>query len=231
MSGKLMFEDSVIGLFSVSKRRNAKRITLSVSKNGTPNVTLPPYVPIIAAKNFIAKNRQWVTEHAPERIAVKPKAAYELYDGTTVEILPAASRNSSRTAAGSIEILLTDEHQLDYFNKVITRQLASDSRNAILPRVHKFQTLLKVKPSAVRFRSTTSRWGSCNSRKVLTFSVYIAQLPNELIDYIVIHELAHIIQMNHSKDFWSLVAAFDPQYRQHRHELKDYKLKPYLKKL
>ncbi len=66
-----------------------------------------------------------------------------------------------------------------------------------------------------------SRWGSCSSLRNLNFNWRIIMAPDEVIDYLLIHELAHLKEMNHSTAFWKLVAQYDPEYKLHRQWLKD----------
>lgn len=73
---------------------------------------------------------------------------------------------------------------------------------------------MDLHPSQLQFRSQKTRWGSCSSRKTLSFNWKLILFPREVIDYVVIHELAHLKYMNHSKDFWSLVAQYSPNYKE-----------------
>lgn len=73
-------------------------------------------------------------------------------------------------------------------------------------------------------REMSSRWGSCSSSGRLCFNWRLIHAPPEIIDYVIIHELAHRVHMNHSKQFWNLVGSFDSQYKQHRRWLKNHRL-------
>lgn len=71
----------------------------------------------------------------------------------------------------------------------------------------------------VAIRDQKSRWGSCSAKGNLNFNYRLQFLPLHLADYVIAHELCHLIEFNHSKKFWDLVEKVDPQYRRHRDEL------------
>ncbi len=85
----------------------------------------------------------------------------------------------------------------------------------IIPLTKKWSKIMSVAPEHISFRYSKNRWGSCSSTNRISFNYHLIKLSSSLIEYVVIHELAHILHQNHSKDFWKLV---------HKH-LKDYKVK------
>jgi hypothetical protein len=102
-------------------------------------------------------------------------------------------------------------------NKEKAKSLATE-------RLIYFNEFYNLKYNRVTIKNTKSRWGSCSRKGNLNFNYKIALLPTFLSDYIIVHELCHIEQFNHSKDFWNLVARAIPYYPQARAELRKIKI-------
>ncbi|MDO8349700.1 MAG: SprT family zinc-dependent metalloprotease [Gallionella sp.] len=87
-------------------------------------------------------------------------------------------------------------------------------------RVAHYAGLLQVVPRAIKLSSAKTQWGSCNARGTVRLNLQLVKFPLRLIDYVVVHELAHLREMNHSADFWKVVAGACPDYAKLRRELK-----------
>ena len=96
-----------------------------------------------------------------------------------------------------------------------------EARTLILARVIYWNQFYNFEYNRVAIRNQRRCWGSCTSLKNLNFSYKILFLPTHLQDYIIVHELCHLAELNHGKDFWSLVAQQVPEYELHIRELKD----------
>ncbi len=81
-----------------------------------------------------------------------------------------------------------------------------------------------VSPAAVTFRRARTRWGSCSSNDRISLNLYLVMLPPELAEYVVVHELAHIVHKNHSPAFWERVARHLPDCKQRRKALRAYEI-------
>lgn len=88
--------------------------------------------------------------------------------------------------------------------------------------VEYFATLMKVMPAAVKLSSARTQWGSCTARGVVRFNWQLVKMPLPLIDYVVVHELAHLVEMNHSAAFWRVVEGACPDYKACRKALHSY---------
>ena len=87
-------------------------------------------------------------------------------------------------------------------------------------RVDYFAKIMNVNPAHVSINQAKTRFGSCSSQKRLNFSCNVMRYPNEAIDYVIVHELAHIKELNHSKSFWEIVSGVMPDYKERQRLLK-----------
>ncbi|OUR72553.1 hypothetical protein A9Q76_03635 [Arcobacter sp. 31_11_sub10_T18] len=88
--------------------------------------------------------------------------------------------------------------------------------------VEKYAEQMQLYPQSLKFRKNKSRWGSCSFSNNINLNIYLMKLPLEAIEYVVVHELAHIKHKNHSRAFWSLVAYYLPQYKMAEKLMKNY---------
>ncbi len=99
-----------------------------------------------------------------------------------------------------------------------------NAESYLTQRIEHFAVQMKLYPSALKFRRMKRRWGSCNSHDVITFNTLLMQLSAEHIDYVVVHELAHLKHMNHSAAFHALVASHLTNANMLRQSIKEYRL-------
>lgn len=86
-------------------------------------------------------------------------------------------------------------------------------KRIVAERIKLYQEQLGVKPKSIVIEESNKRWGSCSSSKKLTFNYRLAMAPVEVIDYVIIHELCHLLHMNHDRSFWRRVGSVMPDYK------------------
>ncbi len=87
------------------------------------------------------------------------------------------------------------------------------AKEIVPPLVEHYAGRMQLYPTRVSFRNNKTRWGSCSAKDALSFNIQLAQTPLAFIEYVVVHELAHIRHKNHSKAFWNLVETYLPDYK------------------
>lgn len=160
---------------------------------------------------------------APARVIVRApmrvsqRVIREFVDGHRAWIAEALTRAEERAqhrARAAQEAGLLGEADL--------AALTAQARQTIPARVAHFAPLVGVTYGRITLRCQKTRWGSCSAAGNLNFNVLLMLAPPEVADYVVVHELCHRLEMNHSPRFWALVSAHDPDYRAHRAWLKQH---------
>ncbi|MGB9937999.1 MAG: M48 family metallopeptidase [Methanobacterium sp.] len=95
-------------------------------------------------------------------------------------------------------------------------------KKIVVNLVDKFSRELEVSFNRIYFKKMKSRWGSCSSRKNISINIYLKYLPKNLIEYVVFHEMAHIVELNHSKNFWKIISSKFLNYKYIEKELSIY---------
>ena len=211
----------------ITVRRTAARASMkvSVAPNGQLRVAAPRLVPLFSIKRMIASSRRDL------RRLLKGRPQLQLEDGMQIgksHRLRVLSGKSLKVSRSGQDIWLTIPESVPLSNSEVVDMVRHESilalrkeakhylpkRVAYLASEHGFEY------EKLRFSHASTRWGSCSSNGTLSLNIALMKLPFELIDYVVIHELAHTKQMNHSQDFWDLVAVAYPDYKAARSELK-----------
>ena len=117
---------------------------------------------------------------------------------------------------------ISAQPQLPALTEAERKSLAEEAKTVIAQRVTRFAPLVGVTYGNITIRSQRSRWGSCSSKGNLNFNCLLMLAPPEVLDYVVVHELCHRKEMNHSPRFWAEVERVMPDYRIHKQWLKDH---------
>ena len=101
------------------------------------------------------------------------------------------------------------------------KELAKQAKKEIPPRVEYFANIIGVEYGRIAIRNQKTRWGSCSSKGNLNFNCLLMLVPEDVRDYVIVHELCHLIELNHSPAFWIEVEKIIPDYKQKRKWLKE----------
>ena len=99
----------------------------------------------------------------------------------------------------------TDGNLQDWLRKVIEESMRRNAKSILPPRLERLSKQCGLSYTSVKINSSQGRWGSCSGRKDINLSYYLVLLPSHLIDYVLLHELCHTREMNHSERFWALL--------------------------
>ncbi len=105
-------------------------------------------------------------------------------------------------------------HEEIQVQEALKRFYHQQCKTIIEQRIKYYQNEIKVKPKSIKLASNKGNWGTCNSKKELTFNWRLIMAPIEVMDYVVVHELCHLLHMNHDRSFWRLVGKYIPEYEE-----------------
>jgi len=115
---------------------------------------------------------------------------------------------------GLHELIETDGLSEEELKRNLKKFYFASCKRIVGERSPRYQTELRVKPKSIEIVESVTKWGSCSSDKKLTFNYRLAMAPVEVIDYVIIHELCHLLHMNHDRSFWRRVGSIMPDYKE-----------------
>lgn len=125
------------------------------------------------------------------------------------------------TFDGRILHIQTPSKDEEILKKAMTRFYKQQCKRIVEKRIRHYQSNFKMKPKSIRIASNKKQWGSCSSLRELTFNWKLAMAPMEVLDYVVVHEMCHMVHMNHDRSFWRLVGKYVPDYEARQQWLKE----------
>ncbi len=102
------------------------------------------------------------------------------------------------------------------------RECKAKAKIFLTQRSEYYAEIMGVKYKEIKINSAHTRWGSCNAKGTINFAYRLILAPPQLADYVVVHELAHLIELNHSKRFWQIVGHFLPDYKERQKKLQEW---------
>jgi len=112
------------------------------------------------------------------------------------------------------ELIDSSELNEEVLKRNLKKFYINSCKTIVGERIKIYQKQLKVKPKTIEIVESKAKWGSCSSDRKLTFNYRLAMAPIEVIDYVVIHELCHLLHMNHDRSFWRRVGSIMPDYKE-----------------
>ena len=228
-------------LYEVRRSARARRARLTVTSAGDALVVLPDRAPAMLAADLVARHAGWLERHQ-RRIRAERRALSSRPPLGAGRSLPlrgvahtlvvdrsAAGRPSVSVLAGpspSVVVRLAagaavaSELESESLGPLLDRWLRSQARREIGTLVSRRAAEMGVSPAAVSIRDQRTRWGSASRDGRLSFSWRLILCPGAVLDYVVVHELAHLRWRGHGPRFWALVARFVPDAAEHRRWLR-----------
>ena len=212
----------------IRSKRRRKTISLCIKEDGRIVISVPYHTPKGEIEGFIKEKKLWVIKKISEKersIKETEKAFIPgekfLYLGESYPLEIGDSNYRGLPLKLSFGKFILDKDRLEEARDLFIHWYKREAKEKIEGRLHYFSNRLQLFPKGLKITSAKYRWGSCSRDSRLSFSWRIIMAPLSVIDYILIHELVHIKEKNHSKRFWTYLETILPDYRKHRFWLKE----------
>lgn len=223
-----IIHDEEFGKITIRRSARATQVRLRVGPDGTLRASLPLYAPTFLVKRLLKSSRHELRELLSQST---PQVTYTdgMPIGKSHRLAVVATDDEFKVVrkGQTITVSLPHGHSLNEqaiaraVRDAIIAALRIEAKSYLPKRLSFLATKYNLRYQKVRFSHASGRWGSCSTNGTISLNIALMKLPFELIDYVIIHELAHTQHMNHSATFWQLVSQGDPEYTQHRRMLKN----------
>ena len=201
-------------------RKNIKNAYIQI-KDGQVIIKAPRKMPEKDIEKLIKEKETWINKHLKNQIQKEKdnKNCIELL-GKKYNINVINSNRDCLEIDGDYANVYTSEDSKEKMDKLIKKLYKKCALKQYSQTTQKMMNLTGLEPDSWQIKDIHSAWGSCSSKRNITLSLNLIQKREELIEYVVLHELCHLKHMNHSQDFWNLVERYMPNYKECRRELK-----------
>jgi len=199
-------------------------------------IRMPKFIPGFLASYHIQCAKDWAVKKIDKRgVSVQAVNKKNYRDGDLFlmreqEFRIQVKESNRKTFKGliegetiCIETPAGKSDDLESKAKLISRLMANYFKPYIIERINFYnEKYFRTEINDVKLKNNRSNWGSCSSKKNLNFSTRLLFAPDHVVDYVIVHEMAHLKEMNHSKKFWAIVENVMPDYKEKEKWLKDY---------
>jgi len=217
--------------YAVKRSSRAKYVRLEIRIKTGLTVVVPSSYNVEQLSGLLRKKGRWIlgklAEYGKGQTAVAEK---KLESGDSIPYLGQYLKVVEWHNPGTAVSIRLEKNQLfvnfgsrnGHLNLIMEWWYRQQAEKLIKKSADELCSLLGVTYGRLTIRGAKTRWGSCSRKSNLNFNWKLMMAPEPVIDYVIIHELAHLKEMNHSKKFWELVAEHCPQWRKHKRWLKEH---------
>ncbi len=216
-----------------SRRRFSSSISITPERGVT--VSVPPWASLSAIESLVREKADWINKTLKRLNISNPKKTKRYVDGENhlyfgeeypLTVVPATGIATARLnfLYNKFEARVPAHHappaQRKELKEAMIRWYLDNGKRIITEKVNHFTKVLGVAYNRIVLKRVSSIWGSCSHKNNLNFNRKLIMAPHAIVDYVVIHEVCHLIHHHHRKSFWELVKSLDPDYKAHMRWLK-----------
>jgi predicted metal-dependent hydrolase len=220
------FQLDDLGVITVYKRKTSRNIRLTVAGNGEVKVTIPAWAPYNAGLAFARDRRSWIVEHQPTQPELLKEGqpvgkAHRLHFLPDSTIRTATSRllGSQITVSYPADETPAQDQVQHVAREACVRALRSEAKKLLHIRLDELTAKYGYSYNSLAIKRLKGRWGSCDQSQNIVLNLFLMQLPWELIDYVILHELAHTKVLQHGPKFWAEMDLHLPRAKHLRKQI------------
>ena len=201
-------------------RSRRKTIALIIQRDGALVIRAPLRTPEKTIRELVEQKKGWITKKQTEMRKNRPTTARQFAEGETFLLMGKSYplkivKRQRASLAFEQGIFLLAEKFRPLARDAFTRWYKQMAAILLPARIETLAKKHKLQPAKIRITSARTRWGSCSSTGTISLTWRLVMAPPEVIDYVIVHELAHLKIKNHSKSFWEAVESLLPDYKIH----------------
>jgi predicted metal-dependent hydrolase len=222
---KSVYVESLSSDVILARRKGTRLLRLAIKSDGSIRLSIPYMISEKKALAFIEQKYDWIIRNHKKPVVLTDNAhigkSHRLFFEKTAQ-----STITSRLTVNSIRVGLPSltewDSSLSQANarKACERALKKESQTLLPQRVEALSLKHGIPFKSIAVKKLKSRWGSCDNQKNIVLNIYLVQLDWILIDYVILHELAHTKYQNHQAEFWRYLESLQKDYKQNRKALK-----------
>ena len=225
-----------IGKIVINKSKRSKRMRITMKPFHPINISIPNGTSLTSAKQFALSNKDWILKNRSKMATEEDKITFFTPDSKfntkfrEVKLLPVLTDDRFELELKPKTAIIryqknADINDINFQNTIrkgIEETLRSEAKQYIPGRVHELANINNLNVNKISVRKAKTRWGSCSSQNNISLNIHLMRLPYELIDYVILHELAHTKEKNHSKFFWAFLNSICDNAKIKNENLKKY---------
>ena len=201
-------------------RTKRKSLAITINENGELIIHAPKDMPIQEIMTFVAKKQNWINKKSRDISAILEKnreiVNYNeiFFLGKRYKVVETKGINNPYLTNDSL--LIESTGNINKKKRIIKDWYIRNVESTIVPKVQKISSAMNLNYKSLQIINSKAKWGMCDSMHTLYFNWKLLMLNSELVDYVIIHEMSHLIEMNHSEKFWKIVGSMLPNYKQYQ---------------
>ena len=206
----------------IKKTKRKKTISIQI-KNGLIDVRAPQHIAQVEIDSFIQKKMSWIKKKVDtQNKIITPKRKkflnneYFLFMGKECKLNITVLKNKKNCIDHSNIQIIMKEKDINNKSKVkiaLEKTYRKYALKILTEKTMFIASSINVEPEKIKVRSYKGRWGTCSYKKDISFNWKLIMAPEKIIEYVIVHELCHLIHFNHSKNFWESVENILPDYK------------------